>query len=135
MFQWWQKRRALRRIARRLPRDLVDRYGATDAYTASQVKDVLAERRYDRRYWNYALAMFVAAEYAAREVGGAGQVESMRGEIADRYFHGDPGFSLDTARSMGAGGALHDVGGPLGGGFGDGGGGGIGGDGGAGGGP
>ena len=27
----------------------------------------------------------------------------MRGEIAERYFHGDTGFSLDTAR-LGAGG-------------------------------
>ena len=133
MFGWWSKRRALKRIARRLPRDLVERFGASDAYTASQVKEVLVDRRYDRRYWNYAFAMFLVADHAAREVGGDAQVQSMRGEIADRHFDGDAGFSLDAARTMGTGGTLHDAGGAVsGGGLGDAGG--AGGDGGAGGG-
>ena len=135
MLEWWRKRRALKRIARRLPRDMLRRYGATDAYTASQVRDVLEERRYDPRYWSYAFAMFVVADHAVREVGGADRVASMRGELADRFFHGDADFSLDTARSMGAGGSVGHAGGGMdGGGFGDVGGGGIGGDGGGGGG-
>lgn len=129
MFEWFRKRRALKRIARRLPRDLARRFGATDAYTADQVKTVLREGRYNQRYWNYALAMCLVADSAAAEVGGADQVDGMRGELGDRFFHGDSGFSLESARldagagfshghhDGGGGGGFHDGGG----GFGDGG--------------
>jgi len=134
MFTWFRKRRALKRIARRLPRDLARRFGVTDVYTAAQVKAVLRDGRYDQRYWNYAFAMCLLADSAAAEVGGADQVDGMRGELGDRFFHGDSGFTLESARldagsgfshghhDVGAGGGFHDGGGG-GGGFGDGGGG------------
>jgi hypothetical protein len=133
VIEWWRKRRALRRIARRLPRELVLRYGASDAYSAEQVRSVLQAGRYPRRYWDYAFAMCLLADAAAAHLGGAGQVQALRGEIADRFFHGDGDFSMDAAReqSFGAG---HDHAGLPGGGFHDAGGGGFG-DGGAGGGP
>lgn len=131
MFEWYRKRRALKRIVRRLPRELARRFGATDAYTADQVKTVLKEGRYDPRYWNYALVLCLLADSAAAEVGGAAQVDGMRGELGDRFFHGDSGFTVETARlDAGAGfaqghhdigGGFHDGGGS--GGFGDGGGG------------
>ena len=134
MLRAWRKRRALKRIARRLPRDLSRRFGATDAYTADQVKSVLRDGRYDPRYWNYALAMCLLADSAAAEVGGAAEVGNLRGELGDRFFHGDAGFSLDSARLDAGSGVAHGHGDVYsGGGFHDpgGGGGGFGGDGGS----
>lgn len=98
MIQWWRKRRNLKRIARRLPLELARRFGATSHYTGDQVRTVLRERRYHAHYWNYALAMCLAAEHAAAELGGAEAVADLRTEIADRYFHGDARFSMEIAR-------------------------------------
>jgi len=124
MLQRWRKRRALKRIARRLPRDLARQFGATDAYTHDQVRSALERGRYDQRYWSYAFAMFLLADDAAARLGGAEQVQSLRGEIADGWFHGDAGFSLESARigagadaghhGLDAGGGFHDGGGGAG---------------------
>ena len=104
MLQWCKKRLALRRIAKRLPGQLQRLYGTTDSYSAQQVREALKQHRYDPRFWGYAFAMCLVAEEAAGEVGGAVQVDALRGELAERYFDGDTAFTLEAARMQGAGG-------------------------------
>ncbi|MCP4769095.1 MAG: hypothetical protein GY875_22900 [Gammaproteobacteria bacterium] len=93
----------MKRMISLLPRELADRYGASDFYTPGQVSKTLEAKDYSMEFERYALVIFVDPDICQAELISPESYESLRKEIAARYFDGNFNFvaQLVKERSVG----------------------------------
>ena len=108
MFERWKRNRAVKRFLRKLPALLQKRYGFNDFYTRGQVERTLKEENVSSVYSGYALAIFLSAEEAIDALGNADIYQSLRKEVAERYFDGDVHFKIRDIRLSKVGNEGHD---------------------------
>lgn len=92
MVGWLRRRRALRQFVRRLPLDLIDRYGRRESYSAAQVRRTLDDCHYTKHYRGYAYVLYLSRADAIAEIGVESVCVSMRQELAAGYFDGELDF-------------------------------------------
>jgi len=88
---------AVRSFAKELGPKLRERYGAQSKYTPTQVVQTIREGRFNVDYECFALSMFcdrLAFDDYHRFFGRACDYDSMRSELADRFFDGDASFEI-----------------------------------------
>ncbi len=119
----WGRHRAIRRYLRILPRRLFEDYGHRGPYTPAQVNaSILRYKVSSPRYSDYAIALFCDRDRLHRVNNDdlrQENYESLRGDLADSYFGGDPDFTYRDATRLysehGSGGHTAHHGGEVGG--------------------
>jgi hypothetical protein len=104
LWQWSQRRRAIRRFLRVLPRRLLEDYGHQGPYTPLQIEATIRRHKVSSpRYADYAAALFCDADQL-RQIQ-TNDVRSpdygaLREELAGPYFGGDPDFTWKDANRI-----------------------------------
>ncbi len=103
MFFKWRKGRNLKRMINLFPGELAVRYGASDYYTPGQVNKTLEAKDYSMEFERYAQVIFVEPDICVPELMSREDYETLRADIADKYFDGDRNFvaALVKKRSVG----------------------------------
>ncbi|MGB7299687.1 MAG: DUF6559 family protein [Burkholderiaceae bacterium] len=100
VYERWRRSRAKRKIVRRLPQLLESRYGADKYYSAGQIDTTLKVGRFSAHYQEYAYALAMPVEAAAKHFRDKGVAETLRTEIANEFFCGNLAYSMDTALGL-----------------------------------
>ncbi|WP_435106710.1 DUF6559 family protein [Arhodomonas sp. AD133] len=101
----FRKRRAIKSYVRRLPGLLARDYGKRGAYTPTQIERTIERHGLKAAYACYGIAMFsdrLSFDQHHQEAGEHCDYDSMRREIADEHFGGDPGFDTGDIESVSA---------------------------------
>ena len=75
----------LRRIVRRMPGELVRRFGGGAYYSPGQVRRVAGDLGVPERLHGYAFATACTREDFAKALPGSGDYDALRAEIAERF--------------------------------------------------
>lgn len=116
LWHWSQKRRAVGRYIKILPRRLFEDYGHRGPYTPTQVEATIRRHKVSTsRYSDYAVALFcdrTRLKQFQSEDNRATGYDAIRRDLADTYFFGDADFTFrDVARSSAErGGGDHETG-------------------------
>ena len=92
----WQRRRKIRRYAKKLGPMLTKRYGVKRTYSGPQIRSAAMTARLPAGDICYGYAMFMDEsdfDEVHRELGESCDYAAMRHDIADVCFSGDAGFS------------------------------------------
>jgi hypothetical protein len=93
-----EKNRAIKRFLAKLPFLLQRRYGPGDFYTIGQVERTLKDENIPIAYFGYALAIFLCTENAVDALVNTDIYNSLKKEVADRYFDGDISFKIQDIK-------------------------------------
>jgi len=113
MFSNWKKSRAIKKYLKFLPRDLAARYGLSDFYTVGQVKRTIEELKYPQTFVGYAYILFLSQDEAVNALGDSKEHETIRNEIALKFFNGDNDFQLVPLSKRAIGNVGHSSMGPT----------------------
>ena len=90
---------AIRSYARRLPKDLVKRYGRSEYYSPAQIVRTVETLRFNSEWIAYAFCMHCRfADIASSHSAVAEQWSLLRNEIGKRFYRGSTDFTSESFR-------------------------------------
>jgi hypothetical protein len=96
IISWFKKKKSLKSFVYGLGPILARRYGQSKAFSPDQVIEVIKKYEFNNDYLNYAMAMYLEKGRfgnVKKELGVDWDYDSLRKEIADKFFKGNLKFT------------------------------------------